>query len=122
YHSDIDMTRVFTECRVGGLNFALPATGMSTIEIPVMGRDMEVYEGAAAPFLTAPAPETDTGIVAAVNGLLMINNEAIGVVTGLTLNMTLSPTGDAVVGQNFVPEVFLGRVNATGQATVMLED
>src|SRR4029077_11937898 len=26
------------------------------------------------------------------------------------------------VGQNFVPEVFLGRVNATGQATVMLED
>lgn len=122
YHSDIDMTRVFTECRIGGVNFALPATGMATIEIPVMGRDMEVYSGSAAPFLTSPAGETGSGIFAAVNGLLMINNEAIGVVTGLTLNVTLTPTADPVVGQNFVPEVFLGRVNATGQATVMLED
>lgn len=122
FHSDIDITRVFTECRIAGINLGLPATGMATIEIPVMGRDMEVYEGAASPFLTAAAQETDTGIFAAVNGLLMIAGDPIGVVTGLTISMTLSPTSDAVVGQNFVPEVFLGRANVTGQATVMLQD
>lgn len=122
YHEDIDISRVFTECRVGGLNFGLPATGMATIEIPVMGRDMEVYSDSNAPFFGSPTAETSTGIFAAVNGLLKVAGTTVGVVTGITMAMTLSPSSDAVVGQNFVPEVFLGRVNCTGQATIMLED
>src|SRR3990167_3982693 len=39
YNSDIDIARLFEEVRVGGINFGLPATGMSTIEIMLMGRD-----------------------------------------------------------------------------------
>ena len=30
YHADLDIYRLFTECRVGGMNFNLPATGMAT--------------------------------------------------------------------------------------------
>lgn len=122
YHSDIDISRVFTECRVGGVNIGLPATGMGTIEIPMMGRDMEVYTDSNAPFFASPTSENTNGIVAAVNGLLKVQGTTIGVVTGLSVNMTLSPTSDAVVGQNFVPEIFLGRANVTGQFTAMLED
>lgn len=122
YHSDIDISRVFTECRVGGVNLALPATGLATIEIPMMGRDMEVYTDSNAPFFGSPTAETTTGIFAAVNGLLKVAGTTVGVVTGLQINMNLNPTSDAVVGQNFVPEIFLGRANVTGQATVMLED
>ena len=36
--------------------------------------------------------------------------------------MNLSPSSDAVVGQNFVPEIFLGRANVTGQMTAFLQD
>ncbi len=122
YHSDIDMSRVFTECRVGGINLGLPATGMGTIEIPMMGRDMEVYSDSNAPFFGSPTAENTNGIVAAVNGLLIVSGVAIGVVTGIQINMALNPTSDAVVGQNFVPEVFLGRANVTGQFTAMLQD
>jgi hypothetical protein len=58
-HLDLDMARLFTECRIGGVNLNLPATGMSTIEIPVMGRDMETYEDSEAPICRlAPMPSS----------------------------------------------------------------
>lgn len=126
YHEDIGTSRLYTESRVAGFNLGLPASGMSTIEFPFMGRDMELYDSVSdlgtAPFFTNPAAETTTGIFAAVNGLLRVAGSVVGVVTGLTLAMDLTPSSDAVVGQNYVPEVFLGTANVTGQLTAMLED
>src|SRR5215211_4039342 len=122
YNSDLDVTRLFTECRIGGVTVQLPATGLGTIEVPVMGRDMETYTGASAPFFTAPTAATSTGIFAAVNGLLRVGGATVGVVTGLNVQMDLSPSSDAVVGQKFVPEIFLGRANVTGQVTAFFED
>jgi hypothetical protein len=122
YNSGLDVSRLFTECRIGGFTIQLPATGNGTIEVPVMGRDMETYTGAAAPFFTAPASETTTGVFAAVNGLLRVAGVTVGVVTGLNVQMDLKPESSAVVGQNFVPEIFLGRANVTGQVTAFFED
>lgn len=122
YNEDIDVARLFKENRVGGFTMQLPASGLSTIEFPIMGRDMDVLEDGAAPYFTSPAAETTTGILAAVNGLLRVNGETVGVVTGLNIQMDLSPSSDPVVGQDFVPEIFLGRANVTGQVTAMFED
>lgn len=122
YHSDSDAYRFFTECRVGGMNFNLPATGMATVEIPMMGRDMETASGGSAPFFTSPSDVTGTGILAAVNGLIRVQGVAQGVITGAQINIDLSPSADAVVGQNFVPEIFLGRTQVSGQLTAFFED
>jgi hypothetical protein len=122
YHADLDIARLFTECRVGGVNLGLPASGMSTIEIPMMGRDMETYSAGSAPFFSSPTDVTTTGIAAAVNGLIRVQGVAQGVITGAQVNMALNPSADPVVGQNFVPEIFLGRANVTGQLTAFLED
>lgn len=122
FHADIDHTLLFTECRIGGFNWSLPATGLATVEIPIMGRDVETYSAGASPFFTAPTAATTTGLTAAVNGLIRVGGATVGVVTGATINMNLNPQSDAVVGQNFVPEIFLGRVNVTGQLTAFFED
>lgn len=122
WHQGIDIAQLFTECRVGGFTARLPATGMSTLEFPVMGRDMETYSGGSAPFFTSPTAEGTEGIFAAVNGLLKVGGTTVGVVTGLEIRMDLAPSSEAVVGQNFVPEIFLGRANVTGQVTAFLED
>lgn len=122
YFSDIDIARLFTEVRIGGFNLQLPATGISTIDFTGMGRDMEVYEAGAAPFFTSPTAETSTGLAAAVNGALFFQGTRVGVCTGLNIQAQLNASSDAVVGQNFVPEVFLSKLNVTGQATIMLED
>lgn len=122
YFEDIDIAELFTEVRADGFNVQLPASGNSTIDVTGMGRDMEVYTGTAAPFFTSPTAANTNGIFAAVNGLLRVGSTNVGVVTGLNVQAQLNGSSDPVVGQNFVPEIFLGRLNITGQATVMFED
>ena len=122
YFADLDIYELFTECRVGGMNLNLPATGMATVEIPMMGRDMEAGSGGSAPFFTAPADVTETGILAAVNGLIRVQGVNQGVITGAQVNINLSPELPAVVGQNFAPEIFLGRTEVSGQLTAFFED
>lgn len=122
YHSELDVHRFFTECRVGGVQLQLPPTGMATIEVPMIGRDMETNSGGSSPFFTSPTDATTTGILAAVNGLIRLGGTNVGVVTGMNVNLNLSASADPVVGQNVVPEIFLGRADVTGQITAFLED
>lgn len=120
--SGVDVYRLFTECRVGGFKLNLPATGLATIEVPMMGRDMESASGGSAPFFTSPTAETTGGLTAAVNGLIRVGGVNIGVVTGASIDYSMEMTAPAVVGQNFVPEIFLGRTRVSGQLTAFFED
>lgn len=121
-NDDIDVDRVFTECRVGGFNVQLPPTGIGTVDFEFMGRNMATYEGTDTPFFTAPSAETTTPVVAAVNGLLRASGETVAVVTGLNIQLQLNPSADPVVGSNLVPEIFLGRAMVSGQLTAFFED
>jgi Phage tail tube protein len=59
--------------------------------------------------------------LASVNGVLRIGGSTIATVTGLTLDINASLTGDPVVGSNFVPNQFPGRVLVSGQATAYFD-
>lgn len=122
YHDDLDIARLFTECRVHGYRIGLPATGMGTIEIPVMGRNMTVLSGGSAPYFTSPTAAGTDGITAAVNGTLLVAGTAVGVVTGIELNAEIAASMPAVVGQNFAPDIILGRYRLTGQVTALFEN
>lgn len=122
YAEDIDISRLFKECRVTGYRMSLPATGMATTEIMVLGRDMEIMTAGSAPFFTSPTAITTTGILAAVNGALYVNGTKAGVITGLDFDYTMASEAPAVVGQNFVPEIFLGTARVTGRMTALVED
>jgi hypothetical protein len=122
YSVDTDTTQLFTECRCGGFNLQVPNSGMATIEVTFMGRDMEDLSGASAPFFTAPTAETTTGIIAGLDGLLQVSGITQGVITTAQIRFDLNPSSDGVVGQNFVPEIFLGRANVSGQLTAFLQD
>lgn len=121
YHSDLDLHRFFTECRVSGVNLRLPATGMATIETMMTGRDMETASGGSSPFYTSPTAPTTTGIVAAVNGLLRVGGSNMGVITGADINCSMNVDAPAVVGQNFVADIILGRLRVTGTFNAFFE-
>ncbi len=122
WNQDTDDARLFSECRCGGFNMQLPATGMSTIEFSFMGRNQSIVSDGSAPFFGSPTAETTTGLLAAVNGLVRIGGSTVAVVTGMNIQMDLSASADPVVGSNLVPEIFLGRANITGQMTAFFED
>lgn len=121
YNEDIDVARLFTECRVGSCRLQLPASGMTTVEFGLMGRNQWNYEATNAPFFTSPTDATTTGVTAAVNGLLRVGGATQAVVTGIDLTIDLSPSSEAVVGTDLVPEIFLGRANVTGQFTAFFD-
>lgn len=122
YHSDIDIARLTTEARITGYRLGLPAEGMSTIEVMATGRDQVVTSASSAPYFTSPTAATTTGIFAAVNGLLRVGGTAVGTITGVDISFDLAATTKQVVGQNFTPEIFLGRANVTGNFNALLED
>lgn len=121
-NSDVDISRMFKECRITGYRLSLPATGMATVEIMAMGRDMEILSGGSAPFFTSPTAISSTGILAAVNGAIYVAGTRIAVITGIDIDYAMAAEAPAVVGQNFVPEIFLGTARVTGRFTAMVED
>jgi hypothetical protein len=119
---DIDLATLFTECRIGGFNLAVTPNNNITVAFPVLGRNRTTLVNTNAPFFTAPTAETTTDLCAAVDGVLRLNGEVRGVVTDLSINLTLNPQGPPVIGTNLVPEIFLSDAAITGQFSVFLED
>lgn len=126
YNSDIAFARLFTESRITAVDIKLPATGMSTVEFTLMGRNQEIYSATSglgvAPFFTSPAVETTEGLEAAVNGVIAVNGTPVGVVTSLEIKIDLGGSDDPVAGQDVVPEIFTGTATVTGTLSAMLQD
>jgi len=118
-YSDLDLSEVFTDCKFGSMAIKLPPSGMGTIDFAVTGLDMTSKDSAAAPYFTSPTALGEEGVVAAVNGALYVEGNAVALLTGLdfTVDAGLTPA-DAVVGSNVKTDVFDGRVAVSGNMTV----
>jgi hypothetical protein len=120
WFADIGVSEEFKDCVFTGFTATLPPSGMATIAIPVIGLDIDT---GVAEYFNAPSPSPIGGILASVNGILLINGVAAGIVTGLTIvvngNYT-SPQG--VVGQNTNPDIYPGLLDVSGSLTVLFRD
>lgn len=119
WFSDIAQDEYFTGCKIGSLDLSLPPTGMATIDMSVMGKD--ITAGTAA-YFNSPSAATTTGVLAAVNGVLQVNGATVGIVTGLSIKVDGGMTTGAVVGSNYTPDVFPGRVKVSGQLSAYFEN
>lgn len=118
FYPEVPSSELFLGCKASKIDVGLPATGMSTFSADILGQN--VTPGSAQ-YFTAPTAPTSTGVLAAVNGLLRVAGQRVGSVTGLNISMSMGYTGDPVVGSNFIPELFPGRVRITGQFTAYFD-
>jgi hypothetical protein len=119
WYSDVAQSEVFTGCKVAKLGIKLPATGMATLQIDFMGRDMVTAQAA---YYTTPAAQTTSGTLAAVNGALFVGTTQVGLLTSLDFDVNGNMSTDAVVGSNTTPDVFEGPMDVTGNMTVYFQD
>ena len=119
WFSDVTMSEVFSGCQPTQIGLQLPPTGISSISIGITGKNVTT---AGAQFFTSPTAQTTTGVAAAVNGVLMVGGVAMASVTGMSLTIDSPRSGDAVVGSNTIDTRFPGRIQASGQLTVYLEN
>jgi hypothetical protein len=122
-YSDLDLSEVFTDCKIGSIALKLPPSGMATYDCAVVGIDMVDYAAGTAPYFTAPAAQGAGGVLAAVNGALYVAGTKVALLTGLDITIDGKETPlDAVVGSNVRPDIIHGRVSATGNMTVYFEN
>lgn len=119
WYSDITQSEVFSGLKFDKAAIDLPPTGMAKINFDVIGQNITP---SAVRYFTSPTAVPGTGVVAAVNGVLIVNGVAQTVVTGLSLSIDPAFSGDAVVGANVIPNQFAGPVTITGQFTAYFTD
>lgn len=119
WFSDIAQSELHTGCKIGTVGINLPATGMAEIDLGVTGQNVTT---ATSAYFTSPTAATSSGVVAAVNGALVVDGSTVAICTGLSFNVDGGYTGEPVVGANTIPNVFPGRVKVSGQFTAYFEN
>lgn len=120
FHSDVNQSELFTDCMLGSMAVKLPATGMATVDFPIMGLNATY---GTSQVLTTPTAATEGGIIAAVNGALYIAGTPVALITGLdfTVNGNVTAPG-GVVASNVDPDLFPGKITVSGNASVYFQD
>lgn len=119
WYSDIAQSEAFDSCKIQTLGIALPPSGMSSIALDFLGRNVT---NGSSQYFTSPTAETTTGILAGVNGALMVQGSAVGLLTGLSINGKGNMTAEPVVGSNVYADITEGRIEVAGQFTVLFQD
>lgn len=118
WFSDLVQSEVYTGCQPSTFDLQMPASGLATVGIGIMGQGITT---ASSQYFTSPTAATTTGLIAAVNGILLVGGTVVAVLTGLTLNLQSNRSGDPVVGSNVIPTLFPGRILVSGQATAYFD-
>lgn len=121
-YPDIDVSELFTGVRIGGMNIGAQPNGMTTVGFEMLGRKGEVLSGSSSPYFSTPTAQTNTGILSGINGGLRMNGQELGIVTGLTINLSLNLSMQPVIGSVYAPDIFYGRSVVTGQVSAYLEN
>lgn len=119
WFSDVAQSELFTGCKIGGADIQLPATGIAGVSFDVAGQNVTT---ATSQYYTSPTASGTQGVVAAVNGLLMVGSTVIATCTGASIKIDGGLSSDPVVGSNQVPAIFPGRVKVSGSFTAYFED
>jgi hypothetical protein len=108
-----------TDVKFTQADFSLPGNGNATIKFTAIG--LSQSEGATA-YFTAPAAESNTQVVNAAGGYLMVNGVQQAIVTDLSFSVNGNgAAADGVVGTDVRPDIFSGNVVVTGSFTAYFE-
>lgn len=121
-YADVDVSELFTGCRVNSGAFSVTPTGMATINFEVMGQNGIVLPAASAPYFNAPTAAPATSIVAGLDGGLRFGGAEQAIVTAMDLTVSNNMSMTGVIGTNVAPDVFQGRKTASGSISAFLEN
>lgn len=122
HYPEIDVSELFLGCRVGDMAISLPPTGIATVTFGFQGTNISTSTGAGAPVFASAADAASTNLLAAVSGSLSVAGAPSAIVTGMDFTLANNLNSQPVVGSNFVPEIFYGRMVVNGTLSAYFED
>ena len=121
FYSDIGQSEVHTGVKVGSWSVTVPASGLVTTSFSLQGKGLA--QTGTTQYFTNPAPLTTTGVVASVNGAILINGSATNAcITDFSINLERGLEASQCIGSISAETIFTGSVRVTGSMTVYFED
>lgn len=120
WFSDIQQSEVYTGMKPNSLSVSLPSTGLTTVDIGFMGKDLSVK--GTTQYFTAPSAQNTNGIFAAVNGAMIVAGVPVALITSADFAVERAQENATAVGSNAIAEIFTGRISATGNLNVYFMD
>lgn len=121
WYSDIGQSEVHTGVKVGSWSVTVPASGLVTTSFSLQGKGLA--QTSTTQYFTNPAPLTTTGVVASVNGAILINGSATNAcITDFSINLERGLEASQCIGAISAETIFTGSVRVSGSMTVYFED
>lgn len=122
-YSDVDLSEVFWDCKPTSMAVKAPATGIPTVDFNIFGLQMTAKDNASAPYFTSPTVITTTEVVHSGKAVVLVSGIEQTLATGIDFelagnNVTMAP----VIGTNVKPGISDGRVELTGNLSILFED
>jgi len=122
YYGDVDLSEVAWDAKPSTMAIKLPASGMATIDVGIMALRQNRLAAGSAPYFTNVLAASTGGVLAAVNGALYVAGTKIALLTGLDFDIASGITSEGVVGSNYKPDLFDGRIQVKGNMSLFFED
>jgi len=121
FYADIAQSEVHTGVKVGTWGVSVPASGLVTTDFTLMGKGLNTK--GTSQYFTAPAALGTSGIVAAVNGAVLVNGLATGAcVTSFDFSIDRGMEASQCIGSDSAEAIFSGTIRATGNVSLYWED
>ena len=120
WYADIAQSEVYTGVKVNSMSVQLPATGLATVDFGFVGKDLT--QKGATQYFTSPTAQGTTGVLAAVNGVMLVGGVPVALVTSADLSIERATENATAVGSNSIAEIFTGRIRASGNLSVYFQD
>lgn len=121
WYGDIAQSEVHTGLKVGTWGVTTPATGLVTTDFTLMGKGLE--QTGTSQYFTSPTALSTTGIVAAVNGAVIINGSTTtACVTSFDFSVDRAMEPSQCIGSESAEAIFTGTQTVTGNISLYLED
>lgn len=121
YSSDVARSQLFKDVQIAAMNINAPATGIITVQFPLVGLAPPVRSGTQV--LTTPTAETTTDVLSSARFTVYIAGIRQDALTSFSLNINGNiALGEAVIGANRHPDTQKGRIAVDGSFTGLFED
>ena len=121
YDTDIDLSEVFSGCRVVGARFSFKPGEMATAQFSFLGADREAMATGTSPYFTSPDLTTSLALVADDSSILK-DGVAVATYTGMDLEFAITARGEPVIGSLTTPDIFDNDLRVTGTITGLRAD
>lgn len=114
YFADLARSELFTDVKPASAAITIPATGIATVSIPMVGLGRTL---GGSEVLTSPTAAATGQVLAAVQGKVVING-AVTAITGAQFTIDgVTSAGEPEVGSPTLSDLQRGRVSVAGSFT-----